>query len=170
MRVEEQQVVTLTYELREKDRNGELLERMDANYPFVFLFGTGALLPAFERHLYGRSERDTFEFILSPKEAYGMPEQGNIIDVPRSAFLVDGMEPLHLVVKENLIQLTDDLGDVHHGKILDFNDTVVKVDFNHVMAGKYLHFKGAILHIRKASIDELIRQHYIPEMGIRGNS
>ncbi len=163
MQVEDQQVVTITYELREKSKDGELLERMDANYPFTFLFGAKALLPAFEANLEGLTEKDSFEFTLDPEEAYGEVMQGNIIDVPRAVFQVDGVEPDNLVVKDNFIKLSDDRGNTHHGKILNFNDLTVTVDFNHVMAGKALHFKGAILNIRKATIDELIRKHHIPE-------
>ncbi len=163
IRVEEHHVVTITYELRDGNAAGEMMERMDANYPFTFLFGSGALLPEFEQNLYGLTERDSFEFILKAEDAYGEIEKGNILDIPRSVFQVDGVEPPNLLVKDNFVRLTDDEGNHHNGKILDFNDFKVKVDFNHVMAGKDLHFKGAILNIRKATVDELIRQHYIPE-------
>jgi FKBP-type peptidyl-prolyl cis-trans isomerase 2 len=30
------------------------------------------------------------------------------------------------------------------------------------MAGKNLYFEGTILNVREASVDELVRQHYIP--------
>ncbi|MEM9846454.1 MAG: FKBP-type peptidyl-prolyl cis-trans isomerase [Bacteroidota bacterium] len=162
-KIEDNKVVTITYELRENNNKGELMERMDANYPFTFLFGTGALLPAFEAALEGLSEKDSFEFVLASNEAYGKVEEANIVNVPRAVFQVEGAEPPNLVVKDNFVALTDDMGETHHGKILDFNNLMVKVDFNHVMAGKNLHFKGAILNIRAASVDEIIRKHHIPE-------
>jgi FKBP-type peptidyl-prolyl cis-trans isomerase 2 len=34
------------------------------------------------------------------------------------------------------------------------------------MAGKHLHFKGVILKIRAATLDELVRKHYIQEGGV----
>ncbi|MEM1325316.1 MAG: FKBP-type peptidyl-prolyl cis-trans isomerase [Bacteroidota bacterium] len=163
----ENRVVTITYDLRENSAEGELLERMNANYPFTFLFGTGALLPAFEANLKGLTERDSFEFVLSPSEAYGAVEEANIVNVPRAVFQVEGAEPPNLVVQDNFVALTDDQGETHHGQIVDINDLMVKVNFNHVMAGKQLHFKGAILNIRPASVDEIIRQHHIPESGIK---
>ena len=46
--IESQQVVTLTYELRESNAQGTLLERMDANYPLIFLFDSGKMLKSFE--------------------------------------------------------------------------------------------------------------------------
>lgn len=165
-KIEEDKVVTIVYDLRANDQNGELLERMNANYPFTFLFGTGALLPAFEANLKGLTEKDSFEFVLRSAEAYGAVQEENIVNVPRAVFAVEGAEPPNLVVESNFVALTDDHGETHHGKILTINDLMVKVDFNHVMAGRDLHFKGAILQIRPATVDELVRQHHIPDSGI----
>jgi FKBP-type peptidyl-prolyl cis-trans isomerase SlyD len=36
------------------------------------------------------------------------------------------------------------------------------------MAGKTLHFKGVVLNIRKANVDELIRKQVVEEDGVRG--
>jgi FKBP-type peptidyl-prolyl cis-trans isomerase SlyD len=169
MIVEEQNVITLTYELRQDDASGELLERMDANYPFVFLFGTGKLLPSFERHLEGLAEGEQFSFTLAPNEAYGPVEQGNIVDVPMQAFRIEGAVPPNLIMQGSFITLHDDEGIPHNGKILSWTEEAVKVDFNHAMAGKHLHFKGTILKIRKATVDELIRKHYIQSDGVHGD-
>lgn len=166
MIIEEQNVITIAYELRDGGPDGELMERMDVNWPFKFLFGTGKLLPAFEEQLRGLSEDDTFEFVLESKDAYGRVEEGNIIDVPMKAFEVDGSIPPNLIVENTFVSLVDDTGESHQGKILSYTDTHVKVDFNHAMAGKQLHFKGVVLDIRKATVDELIRKHYIQEDGI----
>jgi FKBP-type peptidyl-prolyl cis-trans isomerase SlyD len=166
MIVEEHCVVTVAYELRETNAEGPLLERMDANYPFKFLFGTGKLLPAFEAHLEGLEEGAGFEFTLSPQEGYGPVIKGNIMEVPREIFIVDGAEVPNMLIKGNYVTLTDDYGQPHNGCIVDFNDQSVTVDFNHAMAGKTLHFKGGILNIRKATVDELIRKHYIEEDGV----
>lgn len=167
MIVEEQNVITITYELRDGGPEGELLERMDIHYPFIFLFGTGKLLPAFEEQLFGLTANDSFEFTLKPEQAYGPVEPGNIIDVPQKAFQIDGEVPPNMLVEGNYVALTDDQGETHHGKILSFDEEKAKVDFNHAMAGKTLHFKGAIIHIRKATVDELIRKHYIKADGVR---
>lgn len=161
MRVEENHIIELTYELREDGRDGLLLERMDVNYPLKFFFGAGKMLPAFEDRLYGLEEGQPFEFVLSPKEAYGPRHPGNIRELPRAAF----REAPNALVEGNFVALTDDRGEMHQGEILSMDGETVKVDFNHAMAGKKLHFRGAILHIRPATVDELIRKHYIEEDG-----
>ncbi len=165
--IEEQQVVTITYELREDNAEGELLERMNANYPFIFLFGTGKLLKSFEDQLFGLGEEDAFEFVLRPEQAYGPVQQRDIVSVPKHAFEIDGAIPPNMLVEGNYVALTNDEGRTFNGKILSWTDHEVTVDFNHAMAGKTLHFKGAVLNIRPATIDELIRQHYIEDDGVR---
>ncbi|MEQ8703296.1 MAG: FKBP-type peptidyl-prolyl cis-trans isomerase [Phaeodactylibacter sp.] len=164
MIVEDQHIVTIAYDLRERDAKGPLLEQMDPNWPFKFYFGSGKLLPAFEEHLRGLEEGESFEFTLSPDEAYGPVEEGNIINVPRSAF--EGLGD-NVLIAGNYVTLSDDQGDAHNGKILSWTAEQVKVDFNHEMAGRTLHFSGVVLNIREATVDEHIRKNYIEEDGVR---
>ncbi len=164
MIVEEQNIITIAYELRENDSSGPLLERMDHNWPFKFYFGTGKLLPAFEAELQGLEEGQSFAFTLPPEQAYGPVQEGNIIDVPRSAFRELGD---NFLTEGNFVTLTDDLGEHHNGKILSWTEDSVKVDFNHEMAGKTLHFSGVVLNIREATVEEHIRKSYIEEDGLR---
>ena len=161
--IETNKIVSLSYTLRENNAQGPVLEVMDQHYPFNFYFGSSQLLPAFEKQLNGLSEGAGFEFILSPEQAYGPIEEGNIIDVPKSVFA--GNEDLIQV--EKFVALTDDLGQSHNGKILSFTDDSIKVDFNHIMAGKTLHFKGVVLLVREATLEEKIRKSYIEAGGVR---
>jgi len=168
MVVEEHNVVTIWYELRDGGEKGELLERMDVNYPFTFLFGAGRLLPSFEENLEGLNEKDSFEFTIPAEEAYGPRQEGNVLDLPMHLFEQNEQDTEALVKKGNYVNLKDENGQEHQGQILDFNDEQVTVDFNHVMAGRDLHFKGSILNVRKATVDELVKKHHIPEDGVRG--
>lgn len=127
------------------------------------------MLPAFEEQLLGLSEGDAFEFVLPPNLAYGDLDQDQVLDIPLGVFEEQekgGLE--NLLIAGNFIQLTDEEGEQFNGKILSWDDELVKVDFNHAMAGKTLHFKGVILSIRKASVDELIRKQVVEEDGVRG--
>ncbi|MCB0594253.1 MAG: FKBP-type peptidyl-prolyl cis-trans isomerase [Lewinellaceae bacterium] len=165
MIVEEQNIITLSYELRNGGPQGELLERMDANYPFKFYFGSGRLLPAFEKQLEGLEEGQPFQFTLPPEQGYGPADPANILDLPRHAFQHLGD---NILTEGNFVTLTDDEGDAHNGRILSWTEETVKVDFNHAMAGKTLHFSGVVLNIRNATVDELIRKNYIEADGVRG--
>ncbi|PHN05047.1 FKBP-type peptidyl-prolyl cis-trans isomerase [Flavilitoribacter nigricans] len=166
MTVDEQRIITIAYELREANAEGPVVEIMDANWPFKFYYGSGKLLPAFEEKLYGLEEGEAFKFILSPAEAYGEVRQSEIIDLPMDLFEQSPETPL---AEGKYVTVTDDQGGQHNGMILSWNNTAVKVDFNHAMAGKALHFSGVILNVRSATVDELIRKSYIKEDGVRGN-
>jgi len=167
LKIEEHHVITLTYELRDGKADGELLERMDARYPFIFLFGNGKLLKSFEDNLYGLSKDDSFEFILKADEAYGRHNALNVLNIEKENFKRASDVPENYIQIDNMVNLTDDEGLSHNGKIIAINEDTIRVDFNHAMVDKDLHFKGAVLAIRKATMEELIKKHYIAEDGIR---
>lgn len=169
MQVSEHHIITLSYEVREGGPEGEMIEQMSVNYPFKFLFGTGKLLPAFEAHLEHLGEEDNFEFTLLPHQAYGQVEQENIVQIPLEVFQQSPEYRDQPVRAGEFVALTDDQGDTHNGKIIATGTDQVKVDFNHALAGKTLHFSGVILQIRKATVDELIRGAYIEDDGVRRN-
>ncbi len=167
MTISDHHVVTLSYEVREGGPGGRIVEQMNVHYPFKFLFGTGNLLPGFENAISGLSERDSFAFTLTPDQAYGFVEEGNIVNVPRSVFN-DSPELRGMELQEGqFVALTDDLGESHNGAIVSVTDDHVRVNFNHALAGKTLHFSGVVLNIRKATVDELVRGAYIAEDGLR---
>lgn len=165
--IEEHRVVTLSYELRDTNANGELLERMDSRYPFIFLFGTGKLLKSFEDQIRGLGMDDSFEFILKAADAYGHKNALNILKLPIADFKRASNLPDDYIEVGNLVNVTDDGNLKHNGKILAVTDEYVEVDFNHAMVDKDLHFKGIVLHIRDATVDELVKRHYIQPSGIR---
>ena len=165
--IEAQRVATIVYELRDTDNSGELLERMDARYPFTFLFGTGKLLASFEENLQGLQEDDSFEFILSVDQAYGHSNALNILKIDPQDFKRASDVPDDYIQIGNLVNLMDDEGLNHNGKIIHITPEYIQVDFNHAMVDKALHFKGAVLSIREATMDELIKGYYIKENGVR---
>ncbi len=167
--IEEDKVVTIVYELRETNGDGELLERMDSRYPFIALFGTGKLLPSFEENLSGLKEDDSFDFILSVDQAYGASNALNILKINPEDFKRASDVPDDYIKIGNLVNLMDDEGLNHNGKIINITSEFIQVDFNHAMVDKALHFKGSVLSIRRATIEELIKGYYIKENGIRNS-
>lgn len=159
--IQEHHIITLTYELRNNNAHGELLERMDARYPFIFLFGTGKLLKSFEDNLYGLGSDDAFEFIIKAENAYGRSNALNILNIDINDFKRASDIPDNYIEIGNMVNLTDDEGLSHNGKIIEIKNDHIRVDFNHAMVNKDLHFKGAVLAIRKATMDELIKGHYL---------
>ena len=166
--IDDGKVITLRYDLREGGPGGELLERMDVNYPFTFLFGNGNLLPAFEEQLRGLPDRASFQFTLPIEQAYGPHRADQVLRLQRTLF-VDrtGSVPPGMLLPGNQVRLTANNGQDHSGKVVRVDGDEVLVDFNHAMAGKPLYFEGAVLHVRAATADELARRHHLEESGVR---
>ncbi len=139
------------------------MERMDVNYPFIFLFGVGNMLPAWENQLKGLKAGMGFTFTLPPEMAYGLPRTDYVIDLPIQYFqsAAAQLDPELLAVGQ-FITLTATDGKAMNGKIISYNSDRVKIDCNHALAGKTLFFAGVVLHVREATADEIIQKRYIP--------
>ena len=81
--------------------------------------------------------------------------------MPKDDFIRSSDIPEHYIQIDRMVRLTDDGGEIHMGKIIGIGEHTIKVDFNHAMVNKTLHFKGAVLSIRKATLDEMVREHYL---------
>ncbi len=167
MTVEENRIITLSYELREGDTSGHLMEVMDIAYPFIFFYKSEGILDRFQENLRGLESGETFEFTLPEEHAYGPRKDANIAEIPIERFVVDDEMADSIRDVGEYVAITDDQGNTQNGKVVAKTATFLKVDLNHAMAGKDLHFKGRILNVRKASTDEIIQKRYIMPDGIR---
>lgn len=155
MKIDKNKMVSLIYELREKDSAGRIIEALDETRPLTFVYGTGSLLPVFESNISSLSAGDPFSFALQSEMAYGDKREDMIVDVPVSVFEKDGKlnEDICQVGKE--VPMMDTEGNPLNGIINEITDTFVKMDFNHPMAGVDLFFTGKIIEVREASDAEL---------------
>jgi FKBP-type peptidyl-prolyl cis-trans isomerase SlyD len=159
MEIGNKKVVSLTYELRENDATGELIQKVEKDSPFVYLFGIGGLLPKFENSLAGLKKGNVFNFSLTPEEAYGNFDENAIIALPKSVFVVDGNIEDGLLTLGNQITMEDNHGNPMDGIVLEITENEVKMDFNHPLAGLNLHFSGEILDVREATEEEMQHGH-----------
>ncbi|MCH8904173.1 MAG: FKBP-type peptidyl-prolyl cis-trans isomerase [Bacteroidetes bacterium] len=159
MNVSENKVVQLIYELRKSDAKGKIVEKIEELSPLTFLYGTGSMLKAFEANLNGLEVDAEFEFILKTDEAYGAPKDENIMEMPKDNFIKEGQLQEDLLKIDNYIALQDENGHSFNARVLEVNKKTVKMDFNHPLAGKDLHFKGKVTNIREASEEEKSHGH-----------
>lgn len=152
MKIEKNKVVALTYELNVE---GEMVDKATQERPLEFIQGMGYLLPLFEKNVEGKEPGDKFAFTLEAKDGYGEWALENVIDLPKSAFEVDGKIREDLMVVGNIIPLMNPMGGVMPAKILEVKEDAVKMDLNHPMAGKTLNFSGEVLSVREATEKEL---------------
>jgi FKBP-type peptidyl-prolyl cis-trans isomerase SlyD len=159
MEITDKKVVSLIYELRQDSATGAVVEQVDKANPLTFLFGSGNLLPKFEEHLSKLKTGDAFEFGLNSEDAYGPVVDNAVVSVPKNIFEVEGKIDENMLQVGNMVPMMDNEGRRLNGKVLEITDEVVKMDFNHPMAGENLHFKGEVTEIREATDEELTHGH-----------
>lgn len=167
MRIEENCIVTMSYELREHDERGPVLEVMDIAYPFIFFYPANNLLPSFQQRIHGLEHGADFAFTLRAHEAYGEHQAAQVVDIPIERFVVDDEGADSIRDVGQYVAVRDDQGQRQNGKVVQKTATHLTVDLNHAMVDKDLHFRGRILRVRPASVDEIVQKRYIMPDGIR---
>ena len=152
MKIEQNKVVEFCYEL---EVDGQIVDQTSKERPLEYIHGTGSLLPKLEAHIEGMEPGTAFDVTLSPADGYGEVDPDRIIDLPKAAFEVNGEVREDLLVPGNTIPMMNSMGGVIPGVVVEVTADTVKMDLNHQMAGKTLHFKGEILTVREATEKEL---------------
>lgn len=150
-------MVTLTYDLRVDDENGEVVEQATEVQPLEFLYGAGAMLPKFESQLAGLREGEPFTIKLSANDAYGDVNEEAVVELPKHVFLVGGKFDDELIQIGNTVPMMSSNGQRLNGLVLEVNDDVITMDFNHPLAGEDLFFAGKVMAVREASDEEVAR-------------
>lgn len=168
MKITKNAVVEFSYEL---EVEGQIVDRTTNEKPLDYIHGTGSLLPKLEEHIEGMQAGDKFEITLAPADAYGEVDPQRIIDLPKAAFEVNGEVREDLLVPGNTIPMMNSRGGVIPGVVLEVTPESVKMDLNHQMAGKTLHFVGEIVSVREATEKELtegLHGEYVHSCGCGG--
>lgn len=165
MKIAKNKVISMTYILSENDVQGNLIQEVSKDKPFVVLFGVGGLLPKFEDELEGLQAGESFGFKLASKDAYGDQQPNAIMELDMSIFEVDGKTEEGMMVVGNSIPMQNDQGQPLNGIIKEIKDKKVVMDFNHPLAGTNLYFTGDIIDVREASEEELAHGHVHGEGG-----
>lgn len=152
MKIGKNTVVSLSYQLRYNDAQGEIIETVAPDQPLVFVYGTDQLIPGFEEGILNLEANAEFSITLPPAKAYG--ETQPFVEIPKTAFLIDGEIEEGLLTEGNVIHMSDPDGNTIPGVVAEVKDESVMMDFNHPLAGETLHFQGTILSIREATKEE----------------
>ena len=155
MKIGKNKMVSLTYDLHYDDVEGEMIEQATSEKPLSFIFGAGLMLPKFEASLENLEAGNPFEISLADVDAYGELDENAIVDLPKHIFFIDGEFDDEIVSVGNTVPMMSTSGQRLNGLVLEITDDIVKMDFNHPLAGEHLFFKGEILEVREATDDEL---------------
>lgn len=156
MKIDKHTVATVTYSL---EVDGELVENANKEKPLVFLVGTGSMIPGFENQLLGKESGEKYTMEVTPDQGYGDRDPEAIVDLSKDIFKVDGEVREDLLEEGKIIPMQDQSGQPLQGLVLEVGEESVKMDFNHILAGKTLHFSGEVMNVRAASEDEISHGH-----------
>ena len=95
--------------------------------------------------------RENHTYQLTPEDAYGNRNEEAIQEMPRDQF----PEELEIGM---MFQAQSENGPMQF-TINEVLEDIVKIDFNHPMAGKILKFSVTVIEIRDASEEELTHGH-----------
>lgn len=145
------QVVSLEYTLTV---DGEVIDSSEAHGPIEFIQGMGNIIPGLEEELYGMSVGESKSVTVAPEDGYGEIDPDAFQDFPREAF------PPSIPLEPGVaLRLQDESGNVHMAVIDSVTDDTVRLDFNHPLAGKELHFDVKVVGLRDATDEELMHGH-----------
>ena len=113
--------------------------------PLVFEWGDGTLRPGLELAVLGLKAGDEQTLTLLPEQAYGLHDEALVHDMPRGDF-PDLIAP----AAGQIIAFRSPTGEETAGAILAVDGDIVRVDFNHPLAGREVVFRVQILAVGPA--------------------
>jgi FKBP-type peptidyl-prolyl cis-trans isomerase SlyD len=146
MEITEARVASIHYTLT--DDGGEVIDRSPESQPLRYLHGAGNIVPGLEKALTGKQAGDSLKVDVKPEEGYGPRNERLVQLVPRNVFEgVDKVEPgMQFQAKSQRGPLLV--------TVVEVGDAQVKIDGNHPLAGRTLHFDVEVADVRDASDEE----------------
>lgn len=170
MKATKDKVVTLVYSLYEENKEGTLLQQVEKDDPFEFLFGHMDVLPEFESELEGKEVGHKFSFSIEKDNAYGDKQDAAIVKVPKEVFNIEEEIDQNEILKVgNVLPMVGPDDMPMEGEVKEVHDDFVVMDFNHPLAGTDLYFTGELLDVRDATKEELEEAVQVDNMeGLEG--
>ncbi len=124
-----------------KLEDGSVFDSSEGRDPLQFRVGTGQLIAGFEAAVMGKDVGDKVTAEIEPADGYGERREEMVQDVPREA--LQGAE----VELGQMLAFQGPEGQQFQGTVMGLTDEVVKMDFNHFLAGKALTFDIEIVAV-----------------------
>jgi FKBP-type peptidyl-prolyl cis-trans isomerase SlyD len=150
MEISKDKIVVIEYTLRLADGS---YVRGEAGRPVSMNFAAGyaQILPSLETRLTGLRASDECEFVIPAAEAFGLHDEKEVHfrsfeDHPEGREFIPGK----WVVAKNEETLAQ-----YGFFVKEKTEEGVFLDFNHPLAGKDLHYRVKVIHVREATPEEL---------------
>jgi FKBP-type peptidyl-prolyl cis-trans isomerase SlpA len=137
--VTDQSLVTLHYRIALPE--GPVMMSTFEATPATLQLGKGEMLPALEKCLIGLCVGDNRSFELACKDAFGPHRPELVENVALRHLPSDATEPM------SFMEFTAPDGSRYAGLLREIGETHAKVDFNHPLAGRDIHFEVLIVGV-----------------------
>ena len=145
------QVVSMEYTLRVDDKVVDLSEGQE---PLEYLYGMGNIIPGLEREMDGMIVGESKNVIVAAADGYGEMDEEAFLEAPRSEF------PADMPIKPGVeLELTGPEGQPMYARIESMEGETVRLNMNHPLAGKELHFDVKVVGLREATDEEMEHGH-----------
>jgi len=150
-KVKDGQVVSMEYTLKV---DGKVTDTSEGREPLAYLQGSGNIIPGLERELAGMKIGESKEVLVAAANAYGEEDDKAFMDVPRADF------PKDIPAKVGTeIQVQNQAGQPMYARVDRVDEQSLRLNFNHPLAGKELHFSVKVVEIRDATPEEKEHGH-----------
>ena len=140
-------VVSLDYELIVE---GDLIDSTNNQPPLEYVHGCGNIINGLERALAGMQVSEVRDITVPAKDAYGEIDPQAYAELDRKQFPANF--PLEVGAP---LHVRDEKGQVRRAYVSQVGEETVRLDLNHPLAGKDLHFRATIAGLRIATPEEL---------------
>jgi len=151
LKVNDGHVVSMEYTLKV---DGEIADTSKGREPLEFVHGAGNIISGLEREMKGMAVGESKDVVVAAADGYGEEDEKAFMDVPREQF------PKEIPMKIGTeIQVQNQEGQPMYARITTVGDKSVRLDFNHPLAGKELHFSVKVVGLRDATDEEKEHGH-----------
>lgn len=144
--VSDGKVVSLEYTLTV---GGQVIDASNGT-PLEYLQGYHNIIPGLECELAGMAAGESKEVLVAPADAYGEYDPKAVHELPRAQFPASYQLEIGTPVR-----VRTDSGHITTAYVQSLDDSSVKLDLNHPLAGKQLFFQAKITALRDGTPDEL---------------
>jgi len=151
IKVKDGHVVSMEYTL---EVDGDVADTSEGREPLEFVHGAGNIIPGLEREMTGMAVGESKDVIVPAVDAYGEQDDSAFMDVPRGQFPKE--IPIEIGTE---IQVQNQNGQPMYSRIDKIEGDNVRLNFNHPLAGKELHFAVKVVGLRDATAEEKEHGH-----------
>ncbi len=126
---------TIRVEYTGRFDDGEVFDTSEGREPLKFTVGSGMLIKGFDTAVTGMKVGEEQTVTIQPEDGYGVRNDEAVVDIPKASIPED--IPLTLGLQ---LTLSDPNGRPMPATVMEITDDNVKMDINHMLAGKVLEF------------------------------